>query len=281
MTTKLEPSKLEESAKAIATQNQAGSAVQACQEPFETGLEAMDAGDLIIPRLTITQPTTPDIPAEQQGKFCINITGDFHEKMTVAMIKLSKSRILFPEKYKRDNEPLCRSHDFIVPANDIPGATPMCDSCGLLPLVTGEKKAKHKCPYANWTGDEKGNQVPPRCQEVWNSLVVDLESYMPMWFSLKSTALKPFRKIVSAISMISQAKKIAMWGLQFDMAIDKTTNDSGTFYVPNFSGLVPLEKSDFDNMTAIRAQLAGVDIKDSTEQLTPDAPAAKPADEEF
>jgi len=256
----------------VATTNQ-NTAMTEYQGPIETGLEEMDAGDLIIPRLTITQPTTPDIDAANQGKFCVNITGDFTDKMTVAMIKLNKSRILFPEKYKRDNDPLCRSHDFRTPASDIPNATPMCDSCGTLPLAPGEKKAKHKCPYANWTSDEKGKPVPPRCQEVWNSLIVDLESYMPMFFSLKSTALKPFRKIVSAISMISQAKKIPMWSMSFDMSLEKTVNDSGTFYVPSFAGLIALAKDDADNMTAIRAQLAGVDMRDSTEPIMDDAPA--------
>ena len=252
-------------------------AIEGYHGPIETGLEELDAGDLIIPRLTITQPSTPDIDTANQGKFCINITGDFHDNMRVAMIKLSKSRILFPEKYKRDNEPLCRSHDFKVPANDIPGATPMCDTCGLLPLAPGEKNAKHKCAYANWGADNE----PPRCQEVWNSLIVDLESYMPMWFSLKSTALKPFRKIVSAISMISQAKKIPMWGMGFNMTLEKTVNDSGTFYVPAFSGLVALDKADAENMTAIRQQLAGVDIKDSAEPITPDAPPVEEEVEEF
>lgn len=264
---------------AVATST--GTAMATYNAPIETGLEDMDAGDLIIPRLTITQPSTPDIDAANQGKFCVNITGDFQEGMSVVMIKLSKSRVLFPEKYKRDNEPLCRSHDFKVPANDIAGATPMAESCGLLPLAPGEKKAKHICPYANWTVDEKNKPVPPRCQEVWNSLIVDLESYMPMFFSLKSTALKPFRKIVSAMSMISQAKKIPIWALKFDMSLYKDINESGTFYVPIFSGLLPLGKEDADNMAAIRQQLSGVDMRDSAEPITDDAPPVEQEVEEF
>ena len=241
-----------------------GNAVSTHVEPFDNGLGELDASDLIIPRLNITQPTTPDITPEQVGKFCINVTGDYQESMRVAMIKLSKSRILFPEKYKRDNDPLCRSHDFQFPADDIDGATPMAKTCGLIP---GDKK-KHVCPYANWgAGGE-----PPRCQETWNLLIVDLETYMPMWFSVKSTALKPLRKIVSSISMISNAKRIPMWGMGFDMTLEKVTNDSGTFYVPKFSGLSNLDQDDAENMTAIRAQLVNVDIKDAVEPDVPEAP---------
>lgn len=243
--------------------------------PIETGLEELGAGDLIIPRLSITQPTTPDIANEQQGKFCVNITGDYQDTMRVALIKLSKSRILFPEKYKRDNDPLCRSHDFKMPANDIPNSEPMAASCGLIP---GDKK-KHVCEYANWGADN----TPPRCQETWNLLIVDINTYMPMWFSVKSTALKPLRKIVSAVSMICQAKRLPMWSLGFDMAIEKTTNDSGTFYIPTFSGLTNLTPEDAANMDAIRAQLVNVDIKDAVEPDQQDAPppAQQQDDEQF
>lgn len=246
----------------------------AMNSQFESGLEELDAGDLIIPRLTITQPTTPDISTDLVGKFAVNLTGDFHDSLDLVLIKLGKSRILFPEKYKRDNDPLCRSHNFVTPANDIPGAVPMAESCGLIP---GDPK-KHVCPYANWTQDDKGNQSAPRCQECWNMLVVDLESYMPMWFSLKSTALKPLRKIVSAISIISQAKRQPMWAMKFSVALNKTANDSGTFYVPVFSSPTALSPEEVEAMTQIRAQLAGVEIKDAVETMNDDR-AAVPEEE--
>jgi hypothetical protein len=254
----------ETTAVTVASQN----AVATYQEPFDNGLGELDAGDLIIPRLTITQPTTPDIQTDQVGKFCINVTGDYQDTMRVSMVKLTKSRILFPEKYKRDNDPLCRSHDFKVPANDIDGAKPMSHTCELVP---GDNK-KHVCAYANWGADN----APPRCQETWNLLIVDINTYMPMWFSVKSTALKPLRKIVSAVSMICQAKRLPMWSLGFDMVIEKVTNDSGTFYVPQFSGLSALTVDDSENMTAIRGQLVHVEIKDAIEADRPDAPPSAP-----
>jgi len=262
-----------QSENAVTVAPQTTTAMAAYQEPFDNGLRELDAGDLIIPRLTCTQPTTPDIAADQVGKFCINVTGDYQDTMRVSMVKLTKSRILFPEKYKRDNDPLCRSHDFQNPANDIPGAEPMCKTCGLHP---GDKK-NHACSYANWGADNS----PPRCQETWNLLIVDIDTYMPMWFSVKSTALKPLRKIVSAVSMICQAKRLPMWSLGFDMALEKITNDSGTFYVPQFSGLVALPPDDAENMNAIRNQLVNVDIKDAVEQDEQPAPPAAHQDEDF
>lgn len=251
-----------ETTTAVATKEETAVAVN--QEPFETGLEELDTSDLIIPRLNITQPTTPDIEDDQRGKFAVNVTGDYHDTMRVALIKLSKSRILFPEKYNRDNEPLCRSYNFKTPDEKI--ESPMAEHCGLIP---GEKK-KHLCEYANWGVDGSA----PRCQETWDLLIVDLDSYIPMWFSLKSTALKPLRKIVSAISMMSNAKKVPMWRFGFDMSLEKVTNSSGTFYVPVFSGLKAIDTSDAENMDLIRGQLVNVSIRDAAGDVVDDAPGA-------
>jgi len=244
----------------------------AIYEGGDTGLEEIESGDLIIPRLNISQPTTPDIEQDKVGKFLINVTGDDYDTMNVAIVKLTKSRILFPEKYKRDNEPLCRSHDFKTPADDIEGATPMDKTCELIP---GDKK-NHVCPYANWGSDN----TPPRCQETWNFLLVDLDSYIPMWFSVKSTALKPMRKIVSAISMICKAKRLPMWAMSFNINIEKIVNDSGTFYVPKCTKPEILSEDEIVNMTDIRTDLLDVDIKDAVE-ADKQAPPASGSGEEM
>ena len=236
-------------------------------EQMETGLEELGAGDLIIPRLSIIQAQSEG-GDQHAGKLSINVTGDLYDSVTVCLLKLNKSRILFPAKYKKDNEPLCRSHNFVTPADDIVGAKPMCDTCELLP---GDKN-KHKCEYANWTNSE-----PPRCQECWNLLVVDVNTYIPMWFSVRSTGLKALRKMMSAVSMLSNARRLSACAFQFMVKTVAESNASGNFYVPELSGLLELPAEDKANMLAIRTQLSGVQIKDSKE---PDAAVGGGAQEE-
>lgn len=250
----------------------------AANDQFETGLEALGQGDVIIPRLTITQPTTPDISADNVGKFCINITGDYYAAMHLCCLKLAKGRLLWPAEYSKDNEPLCRSHDFINPANDIEGATPMCHTCTIIPGT----KDEHHCPYANWGTDKKGKIIPPRCQEVWNMLVLDLETYMPMFLSLKSTSIKPLRKLFSAISILSKAKKIPMWGWSFKAELKLENYDKGKAYVPIFSSPSALSAEEVFSMADIRQQLAGVSLRSEEKQDTP-PPAAQdqPYDDQF
>ena len=238
----------------------------------ETGLEAMDQGDLIIPRLSITQPSSPDVDLENKGKLFVNLTGDFLESMSCVLIRLTKSRILFPKPYDPDNEPLCRSHDFLFPANDIPGSDPMCDNCQLTP-GTDPKKGIHDCMYANWTKGPKDKSVAPMCNEVWNMLICDLDSYMPMLFSVKSTSLTNARKICSAINMIAKAKNIPMWNLKFTMGVEK--NKNGEWYNPAFSSPRLIEdKDEKDNMNLIRASMVNIDLNAYAEPMKDDAAEA-------
>jgi len=218
---------------------------------FDDGLGEITADDLIIPRLIVSQDQHK-LPAEQTGKLYCDVTGDASEKMTMAIIKLTKSRILFPATYKKDNEPLCRSHNFTHPADDIDGAKAMCTDC-------------ESCEYSKWSAD-----APPRCQECWNLLVVDLESYMPMWFTVKSKSLKPTRKIVSALKMRTGAKRIPVWGISFDVRVEVSPGDSGDSYIPVFSGLAELSADERETMNIIHGQLVNEHVKDLPEGVKPE-----------
>jgi hypothetical protein len=243
--------------------NQASGPIQ------ETGLEAMDQGDLIIPRLSITQPTSPDVEPENKGKLFNNLTSDYFDTMNCVLIRLTKSRILFPVPYDVDNEPLCRSHDFLSPANDIPDATPMCDTCQLTP-DTDPRKGIHDCDYANWSAGPKGKNMPPRCNEVWDMLICDLDSYMPMLFSVKSTSLTNAKKICSAINMIAKAKNIPMWHMRFLLAVEK--NKNGEWFNPSFSSPKMIDdQEEKANMNLIRSSMVNLNLNDYSEPLKDDA----------
>jgi len=211
---------------------------------FDDGLGEIGADDLIIPRLIVSQDQHKLSP-ELTGRLYCDVTGDAKDKMKMVIIKFTKSRVLFPEKYKKDNDPLCRSHNFTMPADDIDGASPMSENCT-------------SCEYAKWGKDN----TPPSCQECWNMLVVDLDAYMPMWFTVKSKALKPTRKIISALKMRTGAKRLPVWNLSFDVAVDVSPGDSGDAYIPVFSGLAELSDDDKENMQIIHDQLVNEDVKD-------------------
>ncbi len=212
---------------------------------FDDGMGDVTQEDLIIPRLKVGQNQSP---GDVAGKLYIDVSGDAVETMEIVLLKMNKSRVLFPEDFSRDSEPLCRRQDFKVPEIINDGCKPMAEKCA-------------ECAYGKWTKGSNGKQKPPRCQEVWNFLVLDYETYMPAWFSLKSTALKPARKIISMLKLRGTAKKIPAWGFKFEVEVASRSGDAGDSYVPVFSGLTLLEDDDRESMDLIHDQLAGEQAK--------------------
>ena len=242
-------------------------AVAAYQEPFETGLD-IDPNDMVIPRIYITQPMSVDVKPENVGKFFVKLTSEHFDTFKFAVLKNEKTRIMFPDKFIKDNDPLCRSHDFKTPANDIDGATPLCDTCALAPKKPGQRGAKHYCEYANWGADNSA----PRCSEVQNILIVNLETYMPMWFACKKTALRPVNDALQSLQLIGRAKHKKVWEFGGTLALKEVVYPSGKAYVPVFSDRVLLEGNDLKNMKDAALMAQYYTIKDSDEQDLESAP---------
>ena len=209
----------------------------------------LDQDDLIIPALIVAQKQheSQGVPPEAIGQLYVDVLGTWEESMRLAIIKMSKSRIMFPEKYVKDNPPLCRSHDFTYPANDIEGQEPMAKTCS-------------ECPYKEWDG-----KTPPACNEVWNLLVLDLETGTPMWFRNKSTALAPTKKLMSALKLKATVVKKTVHDFEFTVTVKERHGDSGDSYLPHFSDIVELSDEERQFVQAVRQNMLSmnVDAKDA------------------
>lgn len=218
----------------------------------ESGLEDIVQDDLVIPRVSIGQEKTPDIPKEEIGLYRNNVSGEAFAEMSVIAILLKKTRLMMPEDYDPDNKPMCGSVDFVVPHDSFlqtPGFDqPGCDKC-------------ESCEYARWTKKSNGKPKPPRCNEVWNFLTLD-ENFDIFWQSFKSSALSGVRKYVSALSMQMKIKKSnRMWAFITPQRVTETKPDSGIF-VPSFG---KPELLDTDMLEA--ADLIREEMKDTPVQV--------------
>ena len=220
------------------TESTENTGIMKVAEAFDDGLGEVTQEDLIIPRLKIGQKQSKAEGVE--GKLYVDITGNAIDEMSLVILKMHKNRVLFGE-YDENNKPLCKSDNFITP-NIMDGVTPMSKTC-------------KDCAYAKWTKNTAGKSKPPKCNELWNFLVLDFDTYMPAWFSLKSKALKPARKIVSMLKLRGTIKQIPAWGFKFTTTITEVLSAKGNSYIPIFSNLVELEKDDFESMTLIHNQL--------------------------
>jgi hypothetical protein len=149
------------------------------------GLEQLGPSDLIIPRLTLIQPTS-QIDGVEAGKFYMNLTGDEYSEVEVVFLKVMKGRIYFAED-GADRKALCGSADRVKPSPRF--NPPMAPACA-------------ECPSARWNGKE-----PPDCSETYNLLGVTVETGLPFWWSVKSTAIAPTRRFLSAIALRAHTGK--------------------------------------------------------------------------
>src|SRR4051812_5450024 len=78
------------------------------------GMESLGPEDLIIPRLTLVQPTS-QIEGAEAGKFYMNLTGEQFDEVQVVFLKVIKGRVYFVED-ANERKPLCGSPDRIKPS---------------------------------------------------------------------------------------------------------------------------------------------------------------------
>lgn len=210
-----------------------------------------------IPTLIIVQKTHDDlIAAGHAGKlYCPEMDMAF-DKMNVTLLLRYSTRVMWPEDYNSDNDPLCRSKDSISPAGDIQDAEgnviPACgESCDWDKATLGKKGVwpKHICSYANW-GGTKDKPTPPPCKEVVNLILLNTELEIPFLFSLSSTGLAPFKTELTKpmgyrkMSLTAKRRKLGLgkamnFMFTFDLEINPKDREStkGKSKLPLFSNI--------------------------------------------
>lgn len=164
-----------------------------------------------LPRLRIDKNT---------GEF-VHDYGDRTPELQAVLIKAhDPSRMLWPEKFKVGNQPLCKSNNAMWPVERDPqrnlfGAT---DEQGL--------RTCGGCPLAEWV-EQDGERYKPRCALVLNLLLIDLETEMPGVLSLARTRFRTGENLASFWAMTN-----------FRHAVTLTTypysGESGTWYMVEF-----------------------------------------------
>lgn len=172
-----------------------------------TGLEDLSSEDIKMPKIKLTQPTSAEVTDEKckAGEFFNVTTGEAYEKLECQLLAFGKSRVRWPETFKRGDDPICRSFD------------------GVISDTTGEHCAQ--CPYKDWTDGER-----PDCSQVY------------VWMGLLPNG-SPFRMMISG-AQISKCKdfltEVSRNGYpafiyQMSLESEKQKNEKGTYYTINFN----------------------------------------------
>lgn len=179
------------------------------------GEENLESGDVgMPPRLRISQPNRPiEVGGEKTkpGHIVNTMTGEqFGSVEIVPIMFLPRTRVMWPEKFSTENDPLCLSDDGIMPTTTRKVSDPQPGPCA-------------ECPMSQFIDGEK-----PRCNMQRNFLVWIVENEEPAILTMQSTGLKEAKKL-TALAKMQGVKKSIM----FDTAL--VEDDRGSWYVPTFS----------------------------------------------
>ena len=207
----------------LAVQESPG-AIARPMEPL-LGFEHFDDSDLIIPRLSIVQPTSKE---GTPGTFRSNLTGEEKEQLRITPLTYSKGMVHWSEEL--GNDPECRSNDALVPDPNI--ENPKHDKCH--DRIGNRLHAV--CPYAVWRNSE-----PPACKITYNLVAIDMDAMRPFLISLHGTSVRAAKAL---ISYAWQSRK-NFFDIACRMSLNKITNQRGSFFVADFTGFENHESGKF------------------------------------
>ncbi len=217
------------------------------------GAECLDQSDLAIPYLSLAQDqtTAEDYDVEAGCWFLATDPEDADDERAVAILDVRKGRDLMPPYQKPDEEEalrkaICDYDDGLSVPDGIKGA--WCRSEDRVrPSETSPVKISLDCvgcTFAGWkvTG---GVRLPPPCGEVYNVLVADCKTQMPAWYRVKSSAIKPFKGLLTLLSMASRRAKNAPLASFFVVLRSKMViKNKNKYYKPVFSKPERIEDPD-------------------------------------
>lgn len=208
---------------------------------YDDWLDEDDDEGGAVPFLKIEQKKPP----EMIGKLVCPDMDEAYDIMRVVLLKAQEGCVLWPEKFSADSEPLCKSDDGINPVVPENGE-PYCDlpDCckGKWRKVDGKNEKTKPCAYGNWDNGEKA-----RCTELMKLLVLDIETNIPYWITVKGYGLTEYSKLNSQLGLKVKALKgqLARQGrkgakkclFSFKLGTKLKEHESGDHYIPEFSDI--------------------------------------------
>lgn len=161
-------------------------------------------------------------------------------------------RILWPEKFRVGNQPLCRSHNGVYPVE----RDPLINTFG---AEANGQRVCEDCPMAQW-GEEKGERIKPRCALVMSALIIDLETEMPGVLSLARTRLKMAESLTQFWGMT---------GYRYSAYIttEKVQSPSGTYWLTKFKRGPKFSFEQSQHLRRLRNEVRGWNLAANSQEL--------------
>jgi len=195
------------------------------------GTEALDRSDLVLPRLRLVQSQSTFCDAEA-GLLHNSLTGEAKPEVRVVILKVGKARVMWPESFARDQDPLCASNDAVTPREEFVGVYSV--NCAA-------------CPMAEWQRD-----APPSCSFGYTYLVADRDADdLPAILTATRSSLKAAKAANTLVRAFGVRREIVVSSQQ-------VVNDRGKFHTLTFKLGAEIEPGNAARYAAMSQALGGV-----------------------
>lgn len=238
--------------------------------PVSEGMEALDQSDVTIPQLVIVHKSAEVDGVEvQEGHYMLSGAPEgATQGRTVQILDVAKWREwLLPYEKPREEQELRarveRDHGVVIPADrqivcrSFDRVAPEDQGYGVISPTCAA------CPHSQWT-TIGGKRAKPECGELYRLLVIDLDTGMPAFWRIKSTAIKPWKNALSLFALATRKHPLygsnAAAGLAplaaFSVSLTlKRIAEQGKvpYYVPVFGRPQPIaDRAEIEQALALR-----------------------------
>lgn len=187
----------------------------------------MDTVSIKPSNINLIQNMTQDPGRARPGQFKDMLTGEAYDSLTIVILKIGHTRIMFQPGAGFGEDSLCNSNDGVYPS---PYAKePQAASCAL-------------CPNSRWNGKTK-----PLCGLRRKMLIVPKETMQPCFISLSGTSYKPTEMMLETIKR-DQDKNMKLSGTFYPMHAYRVVMTSeqvkgklGSFFVVRYEDIKRLQ----------------------------------------
>ena len=195
------------------------------------GMDEVSAEDIKMPKIKLAQPTSAEVADEKckAGQFYNVTTGEALDEVDCYILALGKSRVQWPEQFKRGDNPVCMSFDGKISED-------------------GHKCSE--CDKCKWEGDKK-----PDCRQVYMWLGVLAKDKSPFRISMAGTAVSETKNYITEIVK----HNLPFFVFKTKIKSEKQKGDQGIYYTPvyelckngdgTFETIAPTAFNDFKDLT--------------------------------
>lgn len=213
---------------------------------MDTAFDGLDQEDFKLPILRIVQAQSRNAPPQSQGAFWNSVTNEVKLNPEVTIMRVAKTRIMFPAVFSADADVLCASDDSKKPRNSFVG-TMITDYPALYPQYRIPDACKD-CALGVWGPN---NEVPP-CSISYRYILVDLESGMPGVFSLKRTDITMARSLNTLLSTPGLKK--------LRLSTEHVVKDEGNWFAFRYNVLPPLSAEEWATISGMATIAAKAEV---------------------